>query len=588
MAAQLCKADVGPVKSYRRKLEHVCKLLVSAGILDDSIGDGLSVREQDASICNKPTVEGENTAKLISLQNDVIRMDKVAKAARDEMRRALRAVEDATNATEKVEDECRQVDVRCSKVSSHFAEVRKAAKENRERIETNSTRLFRLTADVEHLADRKSCSGYAGTSMYPSREETRDTWEEAGDISVVEIDVSTVEIADLNIVRSELPPSEPPLPSTTEEEGETAGTPTTDREELPSTVMTEVLDEGDPEGGQGKVETIPQNHAPRRPGVLVDAPGDTEPQQRTCAGLLSASVPVAFNVSSPRATRVGRRVVTGKYQEQSVESVRPCMSRPSKARSTPYPPEQGSWPLLASEVGRILAGAVGEDADDANQIKHMTREPSSMPNLTRKPTMELDTPKQDENVEHSSAVCTPGYTAVGGHDEDLNSAARQADTGRSVSDYIVHLRNLGSPRTSSPQPLLGGVTAPIDDPEKENAARPARGQGRCIGVFEPFQPSTDNDNTRDGEEAWGVTPVAGTNRGKTKFDAEGGVAARRQGPCGAGLACLEGAPTLWCPRDTWEAVESSVGSNSSTSGRRGEDSTTTLCDPSIVGKTDQP
>lgn len=588
MAAQLCKADVGPVKSHRRKLENVCKLLVSAGILDDSIGDGLSVREQDSSMCNKTTVEGDNTAKLISLQNDVIRMDKVAKAARDELRRALRAVEDATNATEKVEDECRQVESRCSKVSSHFAEVREAVKENREYIETNSTRLFRLAADVEHLADRKCCPGYAGTSMFPSREETRDTWEEAGDISAVEIDISAVEIADPNIMRSELSPSEPPLPSTTEEEGEPAGTPTTDREEFPSAVVTKVLDEGDPEVGQGKVGTIPQEHAPRRPGVLVGAPGDTEPQQRTCAGLLSASVPVAFNISSRRATRIGRRVVTGKSQEQRVESVRPCMSRPSKARSTPYSPEQRSWPLLASEVGRILVGAVGEDADDVNQVKHMTREHSSMPKLTRKCTTEHDTPKQDEKVENSSAVCTPGYTVVGGYDEALDSAARQEDADQNVSDYIVHLRNLGSPRTSSPQPLLGGMTEPVDDPDKENAARRARGQGRCIAVFEPFQPFTDNVNIREGDKAWGVTPAAGTNCGKTKFDAEGGVAARRQGRCGAGLACLEGAPTLWCPRDTWEAVESSAGSNSSTSGRRGEDSATTLCDPSIVGKTDEP
>lgn len=70
---------MGPVKSQRRKLEHVHKFLVSAGIeLGDSFVDGLCIREQDETLFATTAAKDENTAKILSLQNDVVSIDEVA------------------------------------------------------------------------------------------------------------------------------------------------------------------------------------------------------------------------------------------------------------------------------------------------------------------------------------------------------------------------------------------------------------------------------------------------------------------------------------------------------------------------------
>lgn len=104
-------------------------------------------------------------------------------------------------------------------------------KEDRKHIKMNSNHGSRLAADVENLAERSCCSWYAGATMYRSREETSNTRKGAGDISAVEI-------AGYNTAQPGCSPRESHLVSIAT------------KEELPSNVVTEVLDEGDPEVGQ--------------------------------------------------------------------------------------------------------------------------------------------------------------------------------------------------------------------------------------------------------------------------------------------------------------------------------------------------
>lgn len=81
---------------------------------------------------------------------------------RDEVHRALRAAQEARNATEKAERECWRVEDRNSKILAHFAKVGVEVEKGRERIEMGSTRFSRLAADAQHLTERKIAPGIRG------------------------------------------------------------------------------------------------------------------------------------------------------------------------------------------------------------------------------------------------------------------------------------------------------------------------------------------------------------------------------------------------------------------------------------------
>ncbi|CAN0085764.1 unnamed protein product [Ectocarpus sp. 12 AP-2014] len=390
MAAQLCKADKGTVKSQRGKLDLVCELLISAGIFEEATGGGLCVREkeEEAKPCAEVQPAPEGIGRTAFLQESlthaeeaIARIDRSVEAASVEAKRTAAVAAGANSRLDKVAARCGLVEERCARTDERCRQVEKystaAVKESRNRldesleetrelIKTNSTRIFHLAAEVEGLASASKASPAAARRLALAREETGDTF--------------SVEVANF-------PPEQQ------EGHGRTTATP-------PKATVGDRKDEirerlkpgvGRAKKGPGETPNLStfaegeNHHVPCRPGVLDEPrspPREYSAQTRGIGSNLQHPAPPSAQRSCS-STFFGRRVVvvspeiTGPPAGLIAGPVRP----PEYHATSGVWSRASSWPLL-SNVATTHGEGGGTDIGTGGERKGMTlRRDYSMPNL---------------------------------------------------------------------------------------------------------------------------------------------------------------------------------------------------------------
>lgn len=554
MAAQVCKADKGELAVQRRKLDLVCSLLVSAGVLDKGVRGEISV----SGHASKLSAVADQAVKRVALEGKIACVESVAKEARDEGQRATVVATEASKAAEKVASQCRQVERKCATANARSSVLQEGMDEGRRRTEANSTRIFELSAEVERLerleeSNRNSLQLIATPLM--SREEKNSC--------------SVGEVADLDIIPREKQlevPTSPGLdvahaPEETPQEG--CGTP----------VLAPKAEWGGSEEHDGAITTAlvgaSEERVPRRPGVL-NAPG---PQ-----GSFEADTRKHTMTPTPRrrSTRTSRRVFSGKERAQAVDPVRPQAGRPCAERATPNSWARASWPSLANgkehhfvHPERCLTGKADTDPDDNLVRESSTPDPTVSPahKQLRQPTereaglgwaTRSDGPgvsSRDTIVDLPPRGCYTG----GGHNDERHTNAHDSSGTPSASVTSTHQpRSTNNQHPDDPEYLS---TTTVNEADALLGALASGGResrwGR-VGRGSEFEPRlVIEDNISVDEEK--VCGAAINPSGSRSAELSTGRTDSR----GGRLAYLEGVPKLWRPRDTWDLEAASANGSSS-------------------------
>lgn len=579
MAAQLLKADKGVVKFQRTKLDRLCYLLVSAGVLEES-SDGLVARGKGST--ERTAMVVDDSAKQLPQEIDIERVEKMvrraqyeAQRATDEIERATKAVAEAMAKTGVVAAQCAEIDKKCSMTAGRCSGLEEAAKNERQRVETNSTRIYNLAAEVERVAERESAV----------HEPSPRTSTFVGE-------------------REELFAKKIATPQASCEEG--ASQSSTER--TPTKIPGENAEHNmlvrraeasnpinlNPTMPNGTVETVPTEsfkNLPRRPGALESPGGDISAQNPlTRAALLTINPGGApCSTTSRRATYVGRRVVPGMDREQMVDPIRPRGDRPRAGQATPNSWARASWPSLTSEsADHTRVGADHESCDDSG---HRVSRKDCIPGLLspeahdvplKKRTIDaLDgvLPAKDPFSTLGSKKSPRGLESDRSQSDEFSLVNRQNDVHRSAPDVPVRAASPHSWRHSSAEKteleedeIFPAALAPV---EHSNLGR------RYIDKLELDQTissaaGADDKSNRYRDRAR-ETAVTGNHAGNV--DSEGA----QTGSLGTRLVFLDGAPNLWCPCDTWAAATGSSTVESGSTGGFAEDFSTTVSE-SPVGK----
>ncbi len=558
MAAQLCKADQGTVKWQRGKLDLVCKLLVSAGIFEEGAGGGdLHVREREDE--RRPSMaqqkaDGDTKAacqeeRLERAEKCIARVEELAREASEDARSAAAAAAKACARSEQLLTRSRKVQEECSQVEKKCCDhLDQSLEESGERIETNSTRIFHLAAEVEGLTNLVKERGVAVRAVPIDREETGE--------------IFSVEVADL-------PPEQLSRQTTatldTARRRVTEGRLKPEKKQAQGAVAT--TKKKKPEGTRDKVERSGEGRN-LRPGILGEPCSEDQTQaevDRTRAALLVGSLK---HPASPPAwyrrhsTYIGRRVVPSERKEVAAPGMLVGPVRPQEERSFPSSwSRSSSWPRLVNEVepttrphdlrayqqSNIGAGA-GTENDD------LGRRGRSMPNATLTIT---STDRGDDGTVRAAAT-------VDRADEIPPDTRRHDEIAESDHRGDRHSNHL-----------------PAEEIDASENRQPPPSPKRLVSM-------TANEAARALQE------VASQKRRKvsTEEECDGALRTRaaarmntesesllvRTGSPGARLANLGGTPILWCPQDTWNdggAPETSSSDGSSTAvvvveGERGQ------------------
>lgn len=596
MAAQMCKADVGSVKFLRGRLDFLCQLLVSAGVLCEGSGDGLSVPDKDerskqqeqhhlAVVGMQVTTEklAENQALL---KDDICGVKAVVEEVKSEAVHAATVSADAKSAAGEVADQCARVESACRKATTQCSNVfAEGIGDERQRIETNSTRIFCLANEVE-LLGRRRCNIHEPMAGQLS------TTTETGEVFAEEIARPRQEERNEEF-------SKPSVEQTT-----TESTPR-GSEEAPSPSDADQADSPVSDRDVGGISFFGVSHAPCRPGIL-DSSMREDQTTRAVAVLATSHGEQVLRPSARRRsiisdqrTRQPKEVGT----QQALYPVRPRAARPPAQRATPKSWARASWPSLTGE-------AVGEDTyhntrDEARtEVSLCLTRKWSMPHLTQS-TLSGEEPQQGAVKrsgglrETSTRRSTPA--ANGCHDACAPSSNSSPDypRGRGSENETSNRRlrdgELQS-ATGSSSPggcvLVSGVESqPSHEPPRRRPSTSTEMNPVGEGLL-PYSTSIHqgtlitgqnhvrgklgvSQRTANGKLVRVNTAASGTENAKlnpAELSARGMTGSR-----GIQLAFLEGAPTMWCPRDTWApaAALMAKGDEANSSGGGGEEETST-------------
>ena len=552
MAAQLCKADKGELAVQRGKLDLVCSLLISAGVLDQGAGGEFSV----SGYASKHSAVADQAVKRVALEEKIARVESAVTEARDEGHRATMVAAEASKAAEKVAGQCRQVERKCATAGARSSVLEEGMDEGRRRTEANSTRIYELSAEVERLerlaeSNRNSLELVA-TSL-TSREDKNSS--------------SAEEVAgqDLNPHEKRLEVSTSPGLDVAPEEAPREGCGTPD--------LTPKAEWGDFEEDRGVITTAlvgaSEERVPRRPGVLgpPGPPGCLEADTRK-----HTTTPT----SRRRSTRSSRRVFSGKERVQPVDPVRPQAGRPRAEQATPNSWARASWPSLANEKDHHLVRPESclPDKADTKPGKRLVRE-CSTPNLIVSPehkqlwqptgseaSLGCATRSDDPGIgSRDTTVDLPprGCHGDGDYkDEPHTNDHESGDPSTSVAS-TYQPRSTNSQHRNDPEDL---ATTTVGEADALLGAltwgrRESSGRRGKLGELELRRVSEDENNSGDDEKKAGRA-IIGNGGGST--DLSTGRADSR----GGRLAYLEGVPKFWRPRATWD-LEAASSSGSSTS-----------------------
>lgn len=604
-AALLCKADQGVIKSQRWKLDLVCKLLISAGILEDNADKGgLCVREQEES---KPSAVqqvapgNDNTAYpeecLAHTEEEIARVEKMAMSASTEAQRAVAVAAEASARSQKamtqcvhvnercwqVEEKCRQADEKCQQTEKKCCDrLDDSLEESGERIETNSTRIFHLANEIEGLAKSIQDRKVAATPIGITREETGE--------------VFSVELANLPAEKEtpgETATSTAAAPPQQQQKQATMEKPRSEERRPRRASTTRSKTKYNPEEKHEELcvssrrEGDQDHHAPCRPGVLDEPSPEGRPDtlaDNIRTGLLSAS---PMQAAPPRlrrhSTYVGRRaaMLPGRKESEAsglvVGLVRPQEDQPIVNQATPSSwARASSWPLLASEAPAAAAVAAA-----AHQMHHRKahREPTTTPadagtednssvrrgqstpslelelahgGLPRRETTKLRAEGKSVPLEGLVPASDPPSTASGpGGDGMTTCPPLHGRTATTIGEHTNDLR---------PESLHDG-----DNNNTQRACRSEdlseQHQGTTGGKENrqpPLSPSQRLERmtrTQAAEALLGASATAVSKRRSLSCELMGtgvdSLSPRAESP-GIRLASLGGTPELWCPRDTWD------------------------------------
>ena len=555
MAAQLCKADKGELAVQRRKLDLVCSLLISAGVLDKGVRGEIAV----SGHASKLSAVADQAVKRVALEGKIACAESAAKEARDEGQRATVAAAEASKAAEKVASQCRQVERNCATASARFSVLQEGMDEGRRRTEANSTRIFELSAEVERverLAESNHNSLQLVATPLASREERNSS-------------CSAEEVADLDIS-----PQEEQLEASNSPGLDVAhATEETPREGCGTPIVAPKAEWGGSEEHGEAITTAlvdpSEERLPRRPGVL-DAPGPRG----------SFEVDTRKHTATPtprrRSTRTSRRVFSGKERAQAVDPVRPLAGRPRAEQATPNSWARASWPSLANEKDhhfvhpeRSLTGKADTNPDKNLMRESLTPDPTVSPALKqlRQPTgseagLACATRSDDPGVgSRDTVVDLPprGCHASDGPNDERHINPRDSSGTPSASVASAHqprstnsqhpddLEYLATPTVYEADALLGALAS---------GGRESR-WGR-MGHGSELEPRLGIDDNISGDEEK-VCGIATDGSGGGSAELSTGRADSR----GGRLAYLEGVPKLWRPRDTWDLEAASANGSSS-------------------------
>lgn len=547
MAAQLCKADKGTVKSQRGKLDLVCELLVSAGIFEEETGGGLCVREQaeeEAKPCapvQPAHTEIGRTAfleeSLTHAEEAIARIDRSVEAASVEAKRTAAAAAGANSRLNKVAARCGLVEERCAGTDKRCRQVEEwctaaveegrsrldeSLEETRELIETNSTRIFHLAAEVEGLARANKASPAAARRLALAREETGD--------------IFSVEVADF-------PPEQQ------EGHGRTTATPPKATVGKRKDEIRERLKPGvgrakkDP-GETPNLSTLAEgenHHVPCRPGVLDEPESSPRADSAKTCGMESSKQHPAPPSAQRRcsSTYSGRRVVVVSPEiKDPPAGLIAGPVRPPEHHATPGVwSRASSWPLLSTEAGAHGAGA-GTDAGTGEERKGMVlRRDYSMPNLGLT-SRTHDGPPDVARIKLAGTVpaIDPSLVAAGAvrdvpfhpHTTAIADRREGSDTAEHHRGDEENAREALARDDSTTKENHHHVGDTCDDTGNKDRQPPARSQALAAMTAQEVA------------EALGIAAVAQGrphNTAATDEDFDGGLSGRLTSP-GTRLACL--------------------------------------------------
>eukprot|EP00752_Nemacystus_decipiens_P005118 g4643.t1 len=538
-AAQLCKADQGAVKSQRGKLDLVCKLLVSAGIIEEADSGGLRVCERKEE--SKPDVgqqvshgSGNNTVYLEEClsraEEDIVRIEEASTAALEDARRAVSM---ASSLGVQVDKKCQQVKKECCNRLDESLEG------SGERIETNSSRISHLAAEVEGLAKAIKEGGAVATPPGIVR-------EAAGG-------VPSVELADLTKQRQTTTTTSLPPKSALQR---------SPIERLRKRSATTRREEDDPEETHDKARRSGSDPN-SRPGVLGEPfPENYNHPDDARAACFATSVKHA---TSPRPSSRrhsacgGRRVVFSQKQDAAARRMVVGPMRPQEDRSADDQAmssswaRTSSWPLLGNEAAAAArqlqdlrdAEQVSVDAEAAGRTTHRSDDrPQATPptpagpgveTMPGSPPLHLLAPAIGDQAEE--LLASTRHTDDAAQKYQQSEKSRRSE-GSSGSLQAGESMNRSDHRQPPPSPQsLARMTANEAAEALQGVATPRL--GRRVNTTAEEQNGTSR------------TTIA---------------MAVSTGSPGALLASLEDTPDLWCPRDTWDdagedELSSSAGSS---------------------------
>lgn len=546
-AAQLCKADQGTVNSQRRKLDLVCRLLVSAGVLEEEEGHAGSLCFREHKEESKPAVVQQESADgngntvyleecLARAEEEIARIEEASRTASDEARRATSM---ASNLRTQVDERCQQVQKECCD------RLDESLEDSGERIETNSTRISHLAAEVEWLINLIKERGVAARPLGTACDKTAEAFP--------------VEVADPPQQQATATIAPPPQPSVE-----------TERRQKRSSVRRR--DKREPEEAKGTtaVRRSRENRNNPRPGVLGEPcseNGNRPEADGLRAAFLAASLQQAPSPPAWRrrhSTYIDRQVVSSRSKEDTVAAglvfgpTRPQEDRPVDDQATPSSwARTWSWPLLAGEATAAAAcrlhdvegseqANTDDDAANGGKGKHdsargdtpnleLIPHGSARPEATEPISAELGT----EGMPGYSPIVHRRPPAIGNHsDESLAGTRGRDETGQKSEQGGDLSEDLLAGDHSST--ITSDHNKPSPSQQQPLARMTANEAAEALqGVTTPSLGRRDRDNTAE-KHGGSVrsTDAAGMNE---DFP-------------GARLACLVDTPDLWCPRDTWDNV----------------------------------
>ena len=551
-AAQLCKADQGAVKSQRGKLDLVCKLLVSAGIIEEGDSGGLRVREhkeerQPDVVQQFPDENGNNAVVyleecLARVEEDIARIEKASRAAIEEARRAVSTASDLYVQADK---KCRQVQKEC------HDRLGESLEESGERIETNSTRIFHLAAEVEGLTKAMKEGGAVAKPPGIVREETGV--------------VFSAEIADLPQQQTTATMSPPPKSPV--ERSRPA------RLQKRSAVKRREEDDDDePAQTQDDASRSGEDRS-ARPGVLGEPCPDNHghPGGSVRAAFLANSLKQATSPPAQRrrhSTYVGRRVVLSRSKEGT--AARGVVVGPMRPQEDPSADEQetapsswgraSSWPLLGNEAS--VAARRWHDLRGSDQVNTDAETGGKRSDNS----VRGDTPNRERVLRGSDGPETAKPTPAGlGDVEAMPSSPPLRMLDPAIGDQTDE--SLARPRRQDD-----------DTPQSPKKSEKSQQSGDLSEYHQAVDNSTNRPDHRQpppspraltrmtaneaAEALQGVaTPSLGRPVHTTEEEQHGSATSTaaavvgldtNTGVPGARLACLVDTPDLWCPRDTWD------------------------------------